>query len=73
MNRLTASIIIASFNGEKYITEQLESILLQMEEEDELIIVDDCSNDRTISIIESLYKDYPNLNTILYSNKNYQR
>ena len=70
MNRLTASIIIASFNGEKYIKEQLESILLQMEEEDELIIVDDCSNDRTISIIESLYKDYPNLNTILYSNKN---
>ena len=70
MNKLSASIIIASFNGEKYIEEQLDSILLQMDEKDELIIVDDCSNDRTCSIIKNLFKNHPNLNTFLYSNKN---
>lgn len=47
------SVCMASYNGEKYIKEQITSILLQLGEEDELIISDDSSTDNTLEIIES--------------------
>ena len=47
------SICIASYNGEKFISEQLESILKQIDENDEVVISDDGSTDRTIEIIKS--------------------
>lgn len=43
-----------TYNGEKYIKQQLESILIQLGENDEVIISDDRSTDQTIPIIESL-------------------
>lgn len=48
------SVCIATFNGEKYILEQLQSILSQLNEEDEIIISDDKSTDETRNIIESI-------------------
>lgn len=45
---------MATFNGEKYIIKQLESILSQLCEDDEIIISDDSSTDRTIEYIEDL-------------------
>ena len=50
------SVCMATYNGEKYIKEQLESILCQLGENDEIIISDDGSTDNTKSIIES-FKD----------------
>lgn len=47
------SICIASFNGEKYIQEQLASILKQINAEDEIIISDDSSTDSTIEVIKN--------------------
>lgn len=47
------SICIATYNGEKYIAEQLQSILTQIDKDDEVIISDDNSTDRTIDIIHS--------------------
>lgn len=47
------SVCMATFNGSKYIREQIESILPQLEENDELIISDDGSTDDTIEIIKS--------------------
>ena len=47
------SVCIATYNGEKYIKEQLESIIHQLGEDDEIIISDDGSNDDTIQIIEN--------------------
>jgi glycosyltransferase involved in cell wall biosynthesis len=47
------SVCIATYNGEKYIKEQLQSILIQLNEEDEVIISDDSSSDKTMTIIES--------------------
>jgi glycosyltransferase involved in cell wall biosynthesis len=44
---------MASFNGALYIREQIDSILIQMEENDELVITDDCSSDNTVEIVES--------------------
>lgn len=48
------SVCIATYNGEKYIKEQLLSILKQIDPKDEIIISDDLSKDKTIEIIESL-------------------
>lgn len=48
------SIAIATYNGEKYIVEQLNSILHQLTPEDEIIISDDGSTDRTLEIIAGL-------------------
>lgn len=50
------SVCLATYNGEKYIREQLNSILLQLNQNDEVIISDDGSTDNTISILES-YND----------------
>jgi glycosyltransferase involved in cell wall biosynthesis len=47
---------MATYNGEKYIKEQLDSILCQLSNEDEIVISDDGSTDKTIEIIEN-YKD----------------
>lgn len=47
------SVCMASFNGEKYIYQQISSILSQLTFDDELIISDDGSTDNTINIIES--------------------
>ena len=50
------SVCIATYNGEKYIREQLDSILTQLGPEDELVISDDGSKDNTLKIVES-YND----------------
>ena len=42
------SVVIASYNGEKYIEDQILSIVGQTLKPDEIILSDDCSNDRTI-------------------------
>lgn len=48
------SVCMATYNGEKYIKEQLLSILKQIGRDDEIIISDDLSKDKTIEIIKSL-------------------
>ena len=50
------SVCLATYNGEKYIKEQLDSILMQLNKNDEVIIGDDGSNDLTLNIIHS-YND----------------
>lgn len=48
------SVCMATYNGEKYIIEQLLSILKQIESTDEVIISDDHSTDNTLEVIKSL-------------------
>ena len=47
------SILVATYNGEKFILDQLESLYNQTYSNKELIIVDDCSTDNTVKIIEN--------------------
>lgn len=46
------SVIMPLYNAEKYLPEALQSVLNQTYKEFELICIDDCSTDRTRSIIE---------------------
>ncbi len=48
------SVCMASYNGEKFIGEQLKSILSQIGSNDEVIVVDDASTDGTIGIINEI-------------------
>jgi len=53
-SEIRISVCIATYNGEKYIMEQLLSILEQLDNNDEIIISDDHSEDKTIEIVKSL-------------------
>lgn len=48
------SVCIATYNGEKFIKQQLTSILEQLAPADEIIVSDDNSKDNTRNIIEEL-------------------
>jgi glycosyltransferase involved in cell wall biosynthesis len=51
---MSISVCLASYNGGKFIELQLDSIIKQLCNDDEIIIVDDCSTDDTLSIIKSI-------------------
>ena len=61
-------ILLATYNGEKYIKEQVESILNQTYENIQIIISDDCSTDKTRQVL----KEYENNEKIkiFYQEKN---
>ncbi len=63
------SVVLSSYNGEKFITEQLESILNQSVRPDEVIICDDCSKDATPDIIRSFITNNKLSNWYLVENK----
>ena len=47
------SVAMAVYNGEKYLPEQLDSILCQLEPQDEIVISYDKSKDGTWQLIQS--------------------
>lgn len=51
---MTVDILMCTYNGEKYIEQQIHSILNQTYTDFRLIIVDDISKDRTVSIIKEM-------------------
>ncbi len=57
--RPSLSIALASYNGERYISEQLDSIAKQIRLPDELVISDDASIDATPAIIEDFARQAP--------------
>jgi glycosyltransferase involved in cell wall biosynthesis len=48
------SVCLTTYNGEKYVVKQLRSILSQLESDDEVIISDDDSSDRTLELIKNI-------------------
>lgn len=54
------AILMATYNGEKYICQQIDSILSQTCKDWELYIHDDGSTDNTIAVVESYVEKYPN-------------
>ena len=62
------NVLLSTYNGEKYIKEQLDSILKQNGVDVYLTIRDDGSEDSTLEIIEGYAKE--NSNIIVYKEKN---
>lgn len=48
------SVCMATYNGEKVVSRQLESILKQLQKNDEVVITDDCSTDDTVKEIKKI-------------------
>lgn len=58
-NSMKVSVVMCTFNGEKHIKEQLDSILAQTYPIYEIIVQDDCSTDNTWSIIQNYKSRFP--------------
>ena len=48
------SVCIATYNGERYIRQQIESIVCQLNVDDEIIVSDDGSTDGTLDIVKGI-------------------
>lgn len=68
MKEKKVAVILASYNGEKFIGEQLDSILNQTYKNIEIVVRDDGSSDNTVQIIKEYQKKYKNIQ--LYEGKN---
>ena len=53
-------ILMSAYNGDKFIEEQIESIMRQRDVDVHLTIRDDGSSDETVSVIKKLQVKYPN-------------
>ncbi|MFP5040414.1 glycosyltransferase family 2 protein [Parasediminibacterium sp. JCM 36343] len=53
------SIVMCTYNGSKYLAEQLESIVNQDYRPIEMVVVDDCSTDNTWQILQGWQSKYP--------------
>ena len=45
------SVALCTYNGERFLQEQLDSIAMQTRLPDEVVVGDDCSSDTTIEIL----------------------
>ncbi len=58
MNNPLVSIAMATYNGEKFLQKQLDSIYGQTYKNIEVIVTDDCSTDKTVEILQEYKKNY---------------
>lgn len=69
---IISTIVMTTYNGEKYLMPQLDSIRDQTMPVDEVIIMDDCSSDGTVKLIENYIKDNDLKNWKLHINETNQ-
>jgi len=53
------TVLLSTYNGEKYLKEQLDSLLAQTLRPDRILIRDDGSRDDTVAILEEYCSEYP--------------
>lgn len=58
------SVALCTYNGEKYIGQQLDSILLQSMPVDEIVVLDDNSQDSTFDVLSEYAKKYQQIRLI---------
>lgn len=66
---MNVSVAMAVYNGEKYLKEQVDSIMCQLDADDELIISYNDSTDNTIRVLADLNKEYPNIKIFQFKKK----
>ena len=69
MKECKVDILMATYNGENYLREQIDSILNQTYKNINLLISDDCSNDDTVNILKE-YEKKDSRVTVYFNNKN---
>ncbi|MES2062129.1 MAG: glycosyltransferase family 2 protein [Bacteroidota bacterium] len=58
MNNKLVSVIIPVYNAEKYVAEAIQSVIDQTWEYKEIIIVDDCSTDNSLNVVNQFECDW---------------
>ena len=66
----TISVAMTTYNAEKFLRQQLDSILIQLRPIDELVVCDDCSTDMTIDILVDFASRAPFPVVIIENEKN---
>lgn len=61
---MKVSVILTSYNHEKFLRQSIESVLNQTYKDYELMIVDDCSSDHSWNIISEYKERYPQITAI---------
>jgi glycosyltransferase involved in cell wall biosynthesis len=56
---LRLSAVVATYQGQRFLREQLRSMLAQSVALDEIVIADDCSSDSTMAVAEEVKADSP--------------
>jgi len=56
---IAVSVAMATYNGQKFIREQLDSLAAQRHIPSELVITDDASSDKTVAIVQQFAKAAP--------------
>ena len=64
------SVALCAFNGEKFIQQQLDSILQQSSAIHEIVVCDDLSTDDTFKILQKYQNQHPNLFRIFQNESN---
>ncbi len=67
----TVAIVMTTYNGEKYVEEQVKSILSSSYQDFELFVFDDGSKDSTLSKLERYEKEYPGQVRVIRNESNY--
>lgn len=67
MSAVSVSVAMCTYNGERYLREQIDSVLSQSYRPSEIIVCDDGSTDRTPEILERYATRYPELMRVLYN------
>ncbi|MDN4012873.1 glycosyltransferase family 2 protein [Chryseobacterium gambrini] len=67
---MKTSVAVCTYNGEKFLQQQIDSILNQTHPVDEIIVCDDGSADATVEILNSYKEKYPELFQIHINEKN---
>lgn len=66
---MMVEILMATYNGERYLSEQIESILNQSYKDWKLLVRDDGSKDRTLDILKLYKAKYPKKITLMEDKK----
>ncbi len=68
-NPKKVSVVIPNYNYQDFITERIDSILMQTYPIYELIILDDCSTDNSVKVIENKIKDIKDIKVRFIKNE----
>lgn len=68
MEKEKVQILMSTYNGERFLREQIDSLLKQTYQNIEILIRDDGSKDRTPEILKEYQQNYPNIQVYLEEN-----
>lgn len=69
-NKAKVAVLLSTYNGNKYVSQLIDSIMKQSFDDFTLYIRDDCSSDNTLSILNNYRDQYPNKIVIIPSERN---